>query len=324
MIITQLREKLRVLEGDLQMIAESKQELEQEKNSQIDELSRDICELTLENTINMVQIQSLKSELKQMVSAPSECDQSSSLDLRDCTNLSLSVVKRSKALGSGRASRKWLNAVARTQSQIFNVPRFNAFIDIALKPNSDYTQTTKTFTEYHNRLSSQSNRYLPAKSNAVLPPAEYEEVKSVLDNLLFIVEVEYEIESKVALDLSLVNIDRHLEGKLNKKVSKFASPSKYSSVQSYRNISTPQKLTRITEVPSTEIFAMNYSSRIQKLAQDSYYNNIQNYIYCGTKSLERMLAREENIEGYEGQLVVELSEMLLNSYNYNQYLMNQW
>lgn len=314
------------------MISNSKRELEQEKDARIEELSEEICQLTLDNTISNVQVQNLKKELKDMMATPSEMDPNeSSLDLHNCSNLSTNLVRQGKALSTGTSSRKWLTTVSKTQNQIFNSERFGTFMEMAVKPNVDYTQATRSFNQFYTRSclqTQQSKRESVPYPDSQLRPEEYEEVKSVLDNLLFIVEVEYEIESKVALDLSFINIDHHLEGKLNNKVLNYASPSRYSSIQSYRNIATPRKMTNIDEVPSAEIFAVNYSHKVQKLVQNSYYNNVQNYVYCAPKALERILTANnelrDQIEGGGKQLVVELSEMVLNSYNYSLFLTNQW
>lgn len=339
------------------MIADAKQELENEKNAHIETLSQEICKLTLDNTLNAVENQTLHNEVdtlhnevetlhnevdalhneietlhkenqtlqKELATgpAPSLTDRSACSELKDFLNISTNVVRKGRPLEPGRLSRKWLKSVLHVQNQALDTQKFNGFVDMALRTHTDYIQATKTFNEFHNRSTTQLKRPPVTQNNYSLPPEEFEEVKNVLDNLLFIVEVEYEIESKVALDLSFVNIDHHLEGKLNKKVSKYNSPSKYCSTQSYRNIATPRKMTRLAEVPSTEIFAINYNSKLQRLAQSTFYNNVQSYIYCGSKALERLFDKEEGIEGNEKQLIVELSELVVNSYNYAAFLTNQ-
>ena len=315
------------------MISNSKGELEQEKDAYIDELSQEICKLTLDDLVNNVQLQSLKKEMRDLITAPSEVSSADTeYDFHNCSNLSSSVLQKRKSLATPGMSRKWLKALSKTQNQVFNEDRFNAFTELMSRKNCDYSQTTNFFSDFYSQVSLQNQvfqRHLqPEETTSSLLPEEYAQVKNVLDNVIFIVEVEYEIESKVALDLSAVSIDHHLEGKLNKNVAKYASPSCYSSVQSYRNIGAPQRMTKLEEVPSAEIFAANYSQKIQRTVQDAYYNNVQNYMYCGSRVMERVLHASQElrgeVDGGNKQLLLELSEMVLNSYNYSLYLTNQW
>ena len=307
------------------MISNSKLELEEEHKAYVQNLSEEICNLTLDNAVLVKQIETLKAEIKEMAaSAKAFTENNTSCnDLRDITNISVPIIRPKKSFNPGRLSRKWLKSIVIAQPQTTDMQGFNGFMDLVQKNNQDHFQVTKNFDHFHNKHTSHQKYQLNPRNNYLLPPEDFEEVSKVLDSLLFIVEVEYDIESRVALDLSFVTIDRHLEAKLSKKVSKYNSPTRNSSIQSYRNIATPRKMTRLAEVPSTEIFAVNYHTRLQKFAQISAYNSLQSYISYGAKTFEGAFDKEEGIEGNEKQLVLEMSEMLLNSYNYSQFLTNQ-
>ena len=324
-LYNQFKEKSRRLETDLKTLINARYQVEIEKNLKIDNLSQEICELVMDNMVQSLQMKEFQNYVKQII------------DLREDH---LSIFENNL-----HPLKQWLSILSSSQishNKKFNNKKFDCFIDnLSLQVNDFYSSARLYEKFYNNELITYerkiSNQKLKSTSSSISTSlsskttsiksqnSTNEEVLKVMDYMIFLVEIENEIESQINIDLSIVNLDKYIDNKING--SSYASPSKYASQYFSKGSATPKKFTNLEEVPAVEIFKKRYDQRIQKQFENFDFNHLSiDFVYCNTKLLDKIFTINKEMVDYlsdNKHLIVELTKLFANTYNLCLYLTNK-
>lgn len=251
-------------------------------------------------------------------------------DIKEST--SLQRMKTMYASQTNHPSQRWLQTIGQAylkKNGIFSIQNFNTFVDDFTNHqtslNDAYKQYEETFDSL--RVSSKNtpkdlNKSI--KKTKILSEADMSEVQSVVDNMILILEVQDEIESQVRLDFNWIDIDLHIEKVLDKNLL-MGSPSKLSSIPKSNSMVLLETYKATTGINTSHIFTTKYIRKLQALVQPS--NAIEqastNFIMCDSKLLQKILSINEgsNISSkVSNDLIIDLTTLFLNTYNYCGYL----
>ena len=310
------------METDLKTLTNTRYQVEIEKNMKIDNLTQEICELVMDNMVQSLQMKEFQNYVKQIV------------NLRDDH---LSIFDKNI-----HPLKQWLNILSSSQGSHnakFNNAKFNSFIDNLSLQVNDFNSSARLYEKFYNteliayerkisdkKLKSSSSSISTSFSSQMTSMKSQipinEEILKVMDYMIFIVEVENEIESQINIDLSMVSLDKYVDNKIT--ALSYSSPSKYTSRYFSKGSATPKKFTNIEEVPAVEIFKKKYNQRIQKLFEIFNFNHLSmDFVYCNTKLLDKILTINKEMIDYisnNKDLIVELTKLFANTYNLCLYL----
>ena len=279
--------------------------------AQNDQYVADMCQIVLDNMIMAIQMKEMDKESRE------------NKDLQKARKMFSNQPKSS--------SQNWLHTVGQAylqKSASFPIKEFNSFID-------DFSQSQNTLSQRHQYFEDVFEIFNAKKKDrdtttwrnfSSFEDFELTEVKGALDNMIFLLEIQEEIENQTRLDMSWMSIDRAIEKEIDKSLLK--SPSKYKTTPQPKVLALTQSCQATTKINTSQIFNANY---VKKFDLDDKKNKIskqaaENYIVCDSKLLKKILAINEgfsNDSKSNNDLLIDLTSLFLNTYNYCFYVMEK-
>lgn len=299
------------LEKELKEAYQTKNNVILNSETQYNNYISDICESVLDNMILAIQLN----------------------DIQECVKDYL-IVEDDKLLISKQSNdsiKQWFQIISEyytSQHKNFSPLRFNNFIDKFCSGQKEGAQLYKIYDQsFQNWKSGEKPKLFSALNNINKSTGitdELYEVNSVLDNMILILEVQDEMEKQINLDLSWIKKSDIFDN----TITSLASPTKLVSRDSI-NDGASKNYHNLNDVQTSDIFLRKYNNKLNRIkdALNPIEKIASNSLSVDKKFLEKMLSLNQEIKSdsvWETQLVIELTTLFINTYNYSIYLYQQW
>jgi hypothetical protein len=297
----------------LKEITSAKTQLQFAFDSQVQQYSQEICEAIMDNMILSIQVQEMKDYVQ---------------DYFGIENEKLIFSPKNKT-----AIKHWFQIIGQnhaTHHESFSLDRFSSFVE---KFSTDQKESTQIYKLYDWSFQSWKSSEKPRLFSALAKEAgdnvtdEAYEVHSVLDNMILVLEVQEEMENQVNLDLSWLKSNSQLEN-TSKSLNNLIAPTRFAPRDSL-DPTTPRCYTNLPEIQSSDIFIKKYNNKLKKIkmALNPVEKIASNSVYCDAKLLEKMISINQDVGSHgvwHKDLILEMTNLFLNTYNYSIYLYQQW
>jgi len=304
-----LKEKAAKLEQDLKDAVAAKAQLEIALENQYNDYSQEICEAVIDNMILSLQIQEMNEYIQDYFGAENE----------------KLMFSRNKA-----PVKHWFQIIGQNHAahqESFSLDRFSSFVEKFSTDQKESTQIYKLYDwSFQSWKSSEKPRLFSALAKEVGEDITDEayEVHSVLDNMILILEIQEDMENQVNLDLRWLKHQAENTSSINNLIA----PTRFAPRESFEP-NAPHHYTNIQEVQSSDIFIKKYNHKLKKIkmALNPVEKIASNSVSCDTKLLEKMISiNQETGSGtnWYRDLIMEMTNLFINTYNYSIYLYQQW
>ncbi len=300
------------LETELRRVSTKKMHLEFELKNQSEQYTQEVCQVVLENCLMAVQMQELTQDMKEVTG-----------------------IQKMKSMFSNQVSlapsRKWLQTVGQAymkKNPIFSIGNFNTFLDnfsyFQGNLNDAYIQYEEVFSALGAPTQSPEKRSPIKKRIEPTRKVDMSEVQSVLDNMLVVLEVQDEIENQIQLDLKWFGLDMYIEREIDRNLIR-GDAAKTQLLLKPKYMTLTQTTKAVSDINTSSIFTSKYVKNLQAMIQSSQptQDTAINFIACDAKLLQKIMAINEgsiNSSRSNNDLIVDLTTLFLNTYNYCSYI----
>lgn len=306
-----LKKKALNIEKELKEVSQSKYHSQLTSDTIYSNYVTEICESVMDNMILAIQLN----------------------DIQECVKDYL-IVEDEKLLISKQSNdsvKQWFNIISESyssQHKSFSPLRFNAFVDKFCATAKEGSQLYKLYDQSFQTWKSGEKPKLFSALNNINKNSgitdELYEVNSVLDNMILILEVQEEMEKQINVDLTWIKKSDIFDN----TVTSLASPTKLVSRDSY-NEGNSKNFHNLNDIQTSDIFIRKYNNKLNRIkeALNPIEKIAANSLSIDKKFLEKILSLNQEIKSdsiWETQLVIELTTLFINTYNYSIYLYQQW